>query len=255
MRKLLTPLLLITLAPAAARATEMEEIPTPPAQSDKATPKTVAPPTVAAPPADPQAEWDHHFIGFEDWVAYNVHTGAIVNAWSKPVEGKYRKPLAYADFYEKVGRADLAGRYRTRRSVKIGLGVAGGVALVGGFVAIIAQFMSNSDAWDTCFNANFHLGGNAAGCSDTAGNGGYVAGGLLLGVGFAGVLAAIVTPLQPAQPYEARELADQYNKQLRDQLGLDRAPAPKPAPSDATTVTLVPSVDSKGAGLKLVARF
>ncbi|MGZ3425590.1 MAG: hypothetical protein ACXVCV_03025 [Polyangia bacterium] len=259
MRTLLTSsLLLITLAPVAAHATEMEEIPTPPGQATPQTTTPAAPPTVTTPtpPADPQAEWDHRFIAFEDWVAYNVHSGAIVNAWSKPVEGKYRKPLPYDEFYAKVGRPDLADRYRTRRNVKIGLGVTGALALIGGFVAIGAQFKSNSDAFSNCVDGNvFH--GSGANCMDTgSGSDGYVAGGILLGVGFAGILAAIVTPAQPAQPYEAREMADQYNKKLRDELGLDRAPAAKPAAApEGTSLTLAPSVDAKGAGLRLVARF
>jgi hypothetical protein len=261
MRSLVSSLLLVTFVPAIARAQAMVEVPTP---SDRPPPVAATPPVPPAPPADPQAEWDHHFLSFEDWVAYNVHTGAIVNAWSKPVEGKYRRPLAYGEFYERVGRGDLADRYRTRRNVKIGLGVVGALAMLGGFIAIGVQFKANSDAFDGCVDN--HVFGNisAGNCSLNGGNDGYIAGGVLLGAGFIGILAAIITPVQPAQPYEARELADQYNQKLRNQLGLDRpAPAPPastPEPTTApattpTTFTLAPSVDPKGAGLRLAVRF
>jgi hypothetical protein len=261
MRSLVTSLLLVTFVPAIARAQAMVEVPTP---SDRQRPPVAAPPapTPAAPPADPQAEWDHHFLSFEDWVAYNVHTGAIINAWSKPVEGKYRKPISYADFYERVGRADLADRYRTRRNVKIGLGVVGALAMLGGFIAIGVQFKANSDAFDSCVDNHVFGPGTAGNCMlNSAGNDGYIAGGVLLGAGFIGILAAIITPVQPAPPYEAREMADQYNKKLRDELGLDRpAPAATPPSTPATTpasttFTLAPSVDAKGAGLRLAVRF
>lgn len=256
MRSFVTTLLLLTFAPAAARATQMPENAPPPATTPPPTPSTAAPPpvTLTLTPPDAQAEWERRFLWFEDWVAYNVRSGAIVNSWSRPVEGKYRKPLAYGDFYAKVGRADLADRYRTRRNVKIGLGVAGGLAFVGGFIAIFAQLKSNNDAFSSCVDNNiFHGGGGNCSNLDN-GSGGYVAGGVLLGVGFAGVMAALFTPVQPVQPYEARELADQYNQKLRVELGVDR-PAPPPAPAAATSFTLAPSVDSKGAGLRLVARF
>src|SRR4051794_22547503 len=115
MRSFVTSLLLLlSLVPARANAQAMEEIPTP---SDRAHPPVAAPPSAPAaapaPPADPQAEWDHRFITFEDWVAYNVHTGAVVNSWSRPVEGKYHRPLSYGEFYDRVGRGDLADRYRS----------------------------------------------------------------------------------------------------------------------------------------------
>jgi len=228
----------------------MEEFPTP---SDRARPPVAAPPSA---PADPQAEWDHRFIAFEDWAAYNVHTGAVVNTWSRPVEGKYRRPLSYGEFYDRVGRSDLADRYRSRRNVKIGLAVAGGVAFVAGFGAIIGQFLSNSNSFSSCVDGNVFGRGPQTSCDLQSGNEGYIAGGVLVGVGFIGVMTGLILPMQPAQPYEAREMADQYNKKLRGELGLDRAPpTPAPTPAAGTTLTLAPSVDAKGAGLRLVARF
>ena len=259
MRSLAAFVLLASLTPARANAQAMEEIPTP---SDRAHPPAAAPPSPppaaapSAPPADPQAEWDRRFIGFEDWVAYNVHTGVVVNSWSRPVEGKYRRPLPYGEFYDLVGRGDLGDRYRSRRNIKIGFAVAGGVAMIAGIGAIIGQFVSNSSTFDNCVNGNVFGGGHQTSCDLEAGNGGYVAGGVLVGLGAVGLVTAIALPLQPAQPYEAREMADQYNKKLRTELGLDGATTtPAPTPAAGTSLTLVPSVDPKGAGLRLVARF
>jgi hypothetical protein len=199
------------------------------------------------PPADPQAEFDHHYLAFEDWVAYNIRTGVVVNTWSKPVEGKYRKPLSYGDFYDRVGRSDLADRYRTRRNLKIGFAVGGGVGIIAGLGALIGQFRSNSQSFDSCVLG--HVGGD---CNLESGNGGYVAGGILIGAGTIAIISAFAVPLQPAQPYEAREMADQYNTKLRNQLQLDAAPS---APASGPNVSLAPSVSSTGAGLRLTARF
>jgi hypothetical protein len=257
MRSFVTSLVLLSLVPARANAQAMEEIPTP---SDRAHPPVAAPQSspVAAPSpaANPQAEWDHRFLAFEDWAAYNVHTGAVVNTWSRPVEGTYRRPLSYGEFYDRVGRGDLADRYRSRRNVKIGLAVAGGVAFIAGFGAIIGQFVSNSSSFSSCVDGNVFGRGPQTSCDLNSGNEGYIAGGVLVGVGFIGVMTGLIMPMQPAQPYEAREMADQYNKKLRGELGLDSAPpTPAPTPAAGTTLTLAPSVDAKGAGLRLVARF
>ena len=70
-----------------------------------------------------------------------------------PVQGKYRRPLSYGEFYDLVGRGDLADRYRSRRNLKIGFAVAGGVAFIAGMGAIIGQFLSNTSAFDSCVRA------------------------------------------------------------------------------------------------------
>jgi hypothetical protein len=222
-------------------------------------PAPVAPAPATPPPvADPQGEFDKHFIAFDDYIAVNVYSGAVVKTWSKPIEGKYRRPLSYGEFYDRVAAGtDLGDRYRSRRAAKAGLIVVGVLAMVGGGIAVIAQVAHNSDERSSCFDSNFGSGHSAfAACENVGSNDGYIAGGVLMPAGLISMIAGIAIKSQPVQPHEARELADRYNTKLRHDLGLDvQVPQQKAPPPTGITYTLAPSVDRHGAGLQVALRF
>jgi hypothetical protein len=100
-----------------------------------------------------------------------------------------RGMLSFDQFYERVSGPELADRYRTRQGLKPILIVGGVLAMVGGTIAIGVQVYENVAA-----DLGGHSGSNA----------GYIAGGVLIPVGFAAML-----------------LADRYNGKLRIELGLD----------------------------------
>jgi hypothetical protein len=176
---------------------------------------SLATPALAQQAPDPRAQFEEQVLGFEDTVIFNAYNGNIINRYSDPVEGTYRRPLKWGEFYRRVGRSDLASKWSSRRATKIAL-IVGGVALVlGGFGAIAAGVVVNDASFKQCLDA--HPG---AYCPNTSDVGGYAAGGALLGAGFISTLVGIILPKQPAEPWETRQLADHYNHELANQLGI-----------------------------------
>lgn len=164
---------------------------------------------------DPRQQFDDQALGFEDTIVFNAYNGMIMNRYSDPVVGRYRRPIKWNDFYTMVGRQDLASKYSTRRATKIGLGVAGGLALVASFGAIAAGVVVNDATFKSCLDMPMH-----GYCPTTTSVAGYAAGGVLMGAGFISVLLAIVLPRQPAQAWETRQMAEGYNQRLAASLGL-----------------------------------
>jgi hypothetical protein len=163
---------------------------------------------------DPKQQYDEQSLGFEDTIVFNAYNGMIMNRYSDPVVGRYRRPIKWNDFYTMVGRDDLASKWSTRRATKIGLGVGGGVALLASIAAIGAGVATNDAAFKSCINMG------STRCDVTTSSAGYVAGGVLMGVGFVTVLTAIILPRQPAQAWETRQMAEGYNQRLAQSLGL-----------------------------------
>src|SRR5262249_34504774 len=87
--------------------------------------------TAAADPApsDAEEQYARRFIGFDDFLIARDH-GATVTRVATPYLGKYKQPGEGAAFYEAVGRADLAAKFRERRTTRNDLIVGGAVALV-----------------------------------------------------------------------------------------------------------------------------
>jgi hypothetical protein len=178
--------------------------------------------------------FEQNFIGFEDWGMVDVRSGFVMRRWVEPFQGKYRRPLKGPEFYEKVGRRDLASAYRARRAGRIIAGVLGGLMIPGGLALIVWQAISNG--------ARYH---------DI---GGFVGGGIMVPVGFAGVFTAMFMNTQPVPSHEARELGDRYNQDLKRRLGLEPGDEPAP-PNVGVTYSLAPTVTTNGGGLLLQLRF
>ena len=178
-----------------------------------------------------QEEYDRHFIGFENFVAVDPKTGAVRRA-TEVYEGRYRKPIEGADFYRKVGREDLAQEYALRAGRQSTLRIAGGVIALSAFVAsaiIVANSMSadpcdvNSPFPDFARCASERASQARSGVTTAAIVG--ISGGL---VGGALLIAAAVTDPNPVDASQMRELADQYNRQLKQKLGVSVVPLASP---------------------------
>ncbi|MCC6809251.1 MAG: hypothetical protein IT381_17620 [Deltaproteobacteria bacterium] len=175
--------------------------------------------------------YDTKYIGFEQWIGINGY-GQVVASWSQPYQGKYRRQLSNAEFYEIVERQDLADRYKAKQRLRLGLGLGAGL---GGFVVGttimtigVVQMLGAARSLygsGTCLRYNIPtLTNMTPGCAayDSSGGGlglGLVVTGSILGVAgiVTGMVAMFMNP-HPVKPHEAYALADQYNKRLRDRI-------------------------------------
>ncbi|MDR0966193.1 MAG: hypothetical protein LBM75_06800 [Myxococcales bacterium] len=218
-----------------------------------------AAPSDGAPPAAMQAiseiqqtgtsaldEYEKNFIGFQGWTAIGVNQyGQVVSASSGviPVKGKFKEPLKGATFYEEIGRADLVSSYKTRRGAKIGLMAGGSVAMAGGLVVMLlplfgsdgkepedwgSQEWEDWDAKQSKRKTNF-----------------LIAGGVITAVGTAALMTGLFLRMAPIDAAEARRLADEHNKKLRQKLGLP----------DNVTIDLSFSAGPGGGGALLSGTF
>ena len=178
--------------------------------------------------ADPIAEFEAKQIRIERRIFLPMTRDArAFGDWLVPVEGVKGRPLGAA-FYERVGRPDLAAAYRVRlhrqnRRVAFATVVAlGGVAIGDGILLV-------NPHWNDDQKLGAFAGGTAL---------------ALAGSGL--LLRAAHDPVHPVSPEEIASLAEAYNAQLREELGL-------PPPTASLRVTPFAAVN--GAGVAITARF
>ncbi|HSP78764.1 MAG TPA: hypothetical protein VLQ93_09560 [Myxococcaceae bacterium] len=224
-------------------------------------PHPPAPPTPdspalpATPDADPRELYALRHIGFDELVAVQAGTQAVVSQRTVPYEGKYKKPLSGDSFYRKVGREDLVQAYGQKMNTKLLLGVVGGGAAAGGLLMATTSPIPKvedcdffSPDFDACRQRNDQRHDERFATTLTG-----------LGISTAGIgllTVALLLDPHPVTASEARELADKYNKQLAAELGLseDGSPTPPPKPS-VIQAHLTPVVGPGVAGLQLGGTF
>lgn len=222
--------------------------------SAPAAPAAVVPqaPAAQAAPADAalaaaKQRYQKEYIWFED-VYFRSERGNSSWRETHAFRGKYKEPLEGARFYETLGRADLASRYRKRHTTRIGLLGAGGALFLGGCLyplvdSLMKEDCSESSDFSGCVESHLEVtplvyAGIMVG-----------AGGLLMAIGFN-------VDSHPLSPSEARTLADEHNTKLRNELGLPADWEPKRV-SEATAPSLriVPMASTSGGGLVLTGTF
>lgn len=152
--------------------------------------------------------FEKEVIWFEDMVAVNQQ-GQAVSSWSNVYRGKYKQPLSSEEFYEAVGRPDLAEEYRENAAMRSIVMVPGAVLGVVGLTAatfcwlpiLVEDQIGEQNVMPAILGLG--IGGGAA---------------TLVGLGM-GMVGGWM-PLDPVTPAEARELADTHNKGLATELGL-----------------------------------
>lgn len=168
-------------------------------------------PQSSGPSDSPRAQFERQFIGIDE---YEVGGSSDLFV---AYQGKYKRPLEGADFYDAVLRPDLAARYRSRVAVKTVLKVAGPVSGVLGLLYAMGVFHSCAEFDVSCKQTRTYVGL------------GMIGGGVVANwVGYA-------LDSDPVSRSEARELVDQYNTQLRDRLQLQPKPV-GPAPVVAAII-------------------
>jgi hypothetical protein len=151
----------------------------------------------------------------------------------RPVRGKYRWAMSYGEFYETVGRPDLAAQ-QTRRDVTSGILTWGGLAVgIGGGYLLIRGL--GSEGFST---------------------GAQVGLGLVIG-GAASAVIGIFIDGAVISDREAGELADGYNHALLRRLQSPRSMAPRSRGSldSRWRLTLAPALAPQVWGLSLAGRF
>lgn len=167
---------------------------------------------------DAVERYEKEFLWYQEYIGVSSQSGAVVTDWSKLYQGKYKKEVSGGEFYEIIGRDDLLEDYRLRQK-KRGLfnlvGWGGGAPIL--FLGIILT-AQGAGAPDPTM-PNFYDRGEAS-LDQTKLGGGIalmVVGGAIMGV-FPSIGLSIAP--HPVDAIETRELVDDYNKQLRRELGL-----------------------------------
>jgi len=160
--------------------------------------------------AQAREKFEKEVVWFEDMVAVDGSSGAVVSSWSNVYQGKYKKPLEGAEFYEKIGRPDLAEQFRSSDAVRSAFVMPGAAVAVLGLTAMLASpfvLLVGDSVVNEETKMTLMLGG-------LLGGGGVAAAGAVLGM-----IGGFINP-HPVDPTQARELADNYNKKLATELGL-----------------------------------
>ena len=188
-------------------------------------------------------DYDKRYVWFEDLAAV-TNNGAVVAQWSQSYKGKYKEPLEGADFYDYVGRADLAATYRSNSHTKMALGIGSGAAYIVGTGVMLYGLLAGEQTYQdqNCDPASPTFtqceDNNIAGMKRVSDENSsrrmrylYIGVGIDL-VGLALTIADMFVPLHPVTASEARELADKYNKKLQGELGLGPSASVAPSPDD-----------------------
>ncbi len=195
-----------------------------------------AAPEAAHPALSPEqatAEYEKRALFFQDFAVVDTQTGTRVGSGLDIVQGKYKRKVEQGEFFDLVGRDDLAGAYRSKTRLRNGLWL-GALGFVVASVAVPATLIA-IDRDNLSTGVTLGLIGMPVG----------------IGLGFAGIL---VSNRPVAPDHELREMADGYNQRLRNELGLEPQ-APTPGTIPVREVRFAPYVTGSGAGLALGGRF
>ncbi|MBS2026791.1 MAG: hypothetical protein JST54_02705 [Deltaproteobacteria bacterium] len=234
------------------------QIPPPPVTTPPVSPYVVPGRPVQAPltpevppgPAQARAAYAEQFVGFG---AYARWTYWGPQWFEGPYLGTMHQPLAMPEFFDRVGRHDLADSYRSRETTRNTLIVGGSLVVVGSLIAAIA-IANSAPTFDTCgfpaTTACLHSVDDSRASAST--------GAALVGIGGSGlglVLAGFgwqMNPM-PITGVEAHQLAGQFNLRLQQKLGLG-ARAEREDP-DPIRITLSPSVGPGRGAMALRLEF
>ncbi len=159
-------------------------------------------------PAVPHLRYERERITFTSEWLEDEETGRVTARWSEARRGAPPQPLEGARFYELVGRPDLARAWRIRRGAKLGLLLGGAAAaLAGGGVAIYGL--------SRCTGINL-----SEGVCTTRDSRMTTAGLIVVGGGALLMVASTLIDAHPIGAAEARRLAEAFNADLREGLGL-----------------------------------
>jgi hypothetical protein len=225
--------------PESVPAPEPEVIP-----SDSA----LSPPPADVPRADAQEQYDQQAVGFDDFGGVVTEHGVVKGTveWTSPYLGKYKRPLAGADFYRAVGRLDLAKQYEDRAALKTGLIVGGGLTALAGMIAATVMATSQVSTCTPITPGSFAMPTCTTPASVDPALGWLAVGGIVTG-GVVAIVGAGINP-DPVGDVGKRQLAEAYNRDLWQRLTTEPH-------ADGVDVHVVPQIGRDGGGVSVAVRF
>jgi hypothetical protein len=184
-------------------------------------------------------EYDKKFIGSDDFIAVNQY-GATVATGTTFYQGKYKRPLDWPEFYNLVGEKQLAQKYQENVAAKWLLIGGGSVVAIAAPLAWLSaregikdppypEYPTYSCVGQPDFNAcmdrkskeyqssmDRYERGRAAADAERDSHNPILYGGT--GLGLVGLIVGLAWQLHPTTPEQAREMADKYNKKLKQDL-------------------------------------
>lgn len=195
-----------------------------------------------------QRQYASRFISLDEIRMINPWNGEVMRTQVQPTEGIYQSPLALQDFYYRIGGKEIGDSFVSRRRTRRGLIGAGVVGLsVGGVLSIVGGTLFMMAALDSPDRITGKCTYSLVGCQTSVRRGYGAMMGVGLGLLIGGAIALPIGVSHKADPISAsaaRQLTDEYNQELRQQLALSpRAARPAPQP-EAETETETETDDS-----------
>lgn len=178
------------------------------------------------------------YLWFAEGVSVHPYTGRVMSTWSILYRGKYKQPIEWEDFYNTVGRKDLADEYNSGVAIRTGLVIGGIVVGAAGAGMMFIPLRSTGEGEQFDEDMKWM----------------YIGGGVMLAGSLVALFGAYYDP-QPVDASEARRLADEYNQRLMEELGLSAGDVAAPAPMQQPSVGVSPFVAPGGGGLMFGLEF
>ncbi len=182
-------------------------------------------------------QYEDRFVWFGDMASVASGTGEVLGTWSVPYKGKYREPLDGREFYDYVGRTDLGDKYESRMGTRRRLLFGGLFGMIGGGA------LAGWGMYDSIENDGSMQFG--------------VAGLVLVGLGGVGMTVGATVNPNPVDNPTCRRLAEDFNRQLAAELGLEPLSQQHEPTGDglATSLTIVPWLGPETGGIAMRATF
>lgn len=204
--------------------------------------------------SEAQAKYNAAFVGYNDITiarasGWTVNTSQSALFWV----GQYKRPVGGAAFYKAVSRSDLATRYSTRMTLKVGAYVGAGLLLIGGLAYTIQGIGADSG----CYELDYDDPRRETCLQDSEAKGSrqMTVGLVLMGTSLIPAMFGRFFNAHPVSVSERRRLADEHNQRLRKELGIEESAARSTLHEKALELRFTPVLSPVFQGLALEGRF
>lgn len=164
--------------------------------------------------------FSNHFVSAREGLIIGIDQFGMEHSRTRVTtfyQGRYQEPLEGEDFYRTVQQPDLADDYRSNNHIRRGLLFGGAAGVVAGPLIVLSTIMGGSDpvADDDDFDET-PLG---LGTRFWVGLGATTVGSIAL-------MAGNVYDPHPVEAHERRQMAEEFNFRLIDELELDEDDLP-----------------------------